>query len=653
MLRFSRASRHIILYWWGGVNRHLLKPSLFYALWLLIFWQYTLLNNVFVETTGESLRVIASFVVFLLVFRLNQCTARMNEGKINVSRLFSILEESITVSCTYMYGAGEVGFHHDESEHNPETLRLHADMSAIAKVNIIRLTIAYAVSLVIHIRLYGAVCNSMGELDDETLAEVTLYYMRLQGLLYAEELAVVDHAISVTCESAARQPESSPRMRTCPRPSAVLGRVESRCCSSLGWLLCGGRDDGRPIYRSCTSRLRAVSEVGPHAGPLFGDPQLSTHAGDVIGSLPQAVMLMVFDALMQPVCQPWGLPERLLVGLCGRCNDCNLLQDRLNVLISMPIPLAYLQHCHMLLFIFIIFFPIFIDPTDGIFSNVLMPLAVFWSVIGFSVLADKMENPLGKDDIDINVEEFVHSLEVHAGCVFESTHSDRATTRCALWRPVRDFGMHADDRSTSCPVAESLRSRLDFSFDDYFCWHPLPAVLLEAMMKTHGHVDSVHGAYVQAPHRSLQPLLRRSFSRRSSDLTVPSGEHPGLQSKDPNLTYFFLAFRGVHQSLRVGNLQGPSSSSRAEEERLARWALRAQQLLHKDSSASQLLCSHPLGTANDLSSFDGPCLDLSSACSECKEEMPTSTKFSAKVEEVNLHDGDPHLSPILKDVQNV
>merc|ERR1719375_946227 len=86
-----------------------------------------------------------------------------------------------------------------------------------------------------------------------------------------------------------------------------------------------------------------------------------------------------------------------------------------------PTPLPYLQHCRMLFLIFSIAFPLSMETSKGFFFNIGLPLMIFWAIMGFEVLAASLENPLGNDEVDMNLFEKIHSLEVNAEQIFDAT----------------------------------------------------------------------------------------------------------------------------------------------------------------------------------------------------------------------------------------
>merc|ERR1719174_1422372 len=155
---------------------------------------------------------------------------------------------------------------------------------------------------------------------------------------------------------------------------------------------------------------------------------------------------MLVDCAIQPLGKPWGYFERQLNYII---NTTNIIMERkhmLDCLITMPLPLAYLQHCRVLLAIFAFCHPFSIDPDEGVLDNVVMPFCLFWAIMGFEVLAEMMENPLGDDETDINSMQMIHSLEVCAQHVFDISEGRRDETRRALRRPFDDFAMSSSGK---------------------------------------------------------------------------------------------------------------------------------------------------------------------------------------------------------------
>merc|ERR1719453_2658135 len=86
-------------------------------------------------------------------------------------------------------------------EEAPLSPRVASGLAIAAKVNVIRLVIAYATSMVLHFQLLDAASDSAGEIDDVAMKQVLFLYCRLRALLYEEEMSLLDDALSVvrTC----------------------------------------------------------------------------------------------------------------------------------------------------------------------------------------------------------------------------------------------------------------------------------------------------------------------------------------------------------------------------------------------------------------------------------------------------------------------
>merc|ERR1719161_599695 len=165
--------------------------------------------------------------------------------------------------------------------------------------------------------------------------------------------------------------------------------------------------------------------------------------GTAVACVPKILSNMLLDAVGQPLNQPWGFPERVLNSILRTLQATMFDLEKLNNLITMPLPLSYHQHCRIMLLIFATCIPLTVDPAAGLVDNVIMPFLIFWALMGFEILAELIENPLSDEETDIDIMQMIHSVEVHASHTFELTERHRAQARHALRRPFVDFGMAA------------------------------------------------------------------------------------------------------------------------------------------------------------------------------------------------------------------
>ena len=73
MIRYTKGAFQTLLYWWGGINRHLILNSVVYLIFLVaLYWAQYHWPFMRVESSTSGLSMLGSLTVFLLVFRMNQ-----------------------------------------------------------------------------------------------------------------------------------------------------------------------------------------------------------------------------------------------------------------------------------------------------------------------------------------------------------------------------------------------------------------------------------------------------------------------------------------------------------------------------------------------------------------------------------------------------
>lgn len=579
MIRYTKDSLCTVLYWWGGINREILPKALVYSVFLTsvyflqVYGHLDLKEYTDTKLFDHTLKGILSFLVFLLVFRLNQCMSRHYAAVALVTDLFHCLERLAVDLCIHLRGdapgahvASHAGSHHEPHREIPVLSSFACSSLAIAaKVNCIRLIIAYAVSMVLHFQLLDAAADSNGVLDDLEIQQVVFLYCRLRCLLYDEEMHILDSSLS------------------------VLRDLEN----------------GEVVYRSEINRYRLLGDPG--CEQLIGYPEKDRCASGVtVCPAPKLVMNILLRALQKPSDQQWGYESRLW-NLFWR-DTLQIINTSLHLesIIMSPTPLPYLQHGRMLFLLFSFAFPSSMDVELGLVYNICLPLVIFWAIMGFEVLSGMLENPLGNDEVDMNLYEKIHSLEVNAEKIFDVTEQYQAPLFHALERtenlimgeaeaeacrehvhqdPAREGPRKPTVRKPAADPAKMFRT--------YFQWAPMPTVMLCDLLDSHGEVESLHSLHLSLRHLfsgiSVRKMLRQTLNRPTDGHTshnyvkVEQSEAPKEEpvvnfNKDPNYFCHYLEFVGADGRANRGGSEKGSSENR----------------LWKDRAAA-LLCEHQAG----------------------------------------------------------
>jgi len=526
MIRFQRHDWYATFYWYGGINRHLFHPCAIYCIFVAAM--YTLQSHFELQITFDKvgLHVIETLTVFLLVFRINQSMARHNEGTQATMELFVHLENIIGTCCNSLAGARincmDEGLY---GKHPPTEVHLqvrHAEFATATKVHCIRLTLALAVSFLLHCRLCEATSDDAGELTEQSLQHVIFLHSRLQCLLYTEEMRVIDQAICVICE----------------------------------------KTKGGYLFRAEVSRFHPRDEDTAFLFPSQGqedDDVRHPHGSTVTRSvvpLPKIVMNFLVDLLNQPLCNVWGYPERVMNLLHTTCGETMSHIGNLVALISQPIPLAYIQHCRVLLLSYAVLNPLGVDLEGGWVDNVVLPVAVFWGLYGLQVLANMMENPIGGDDTDINLMEYLHMLECAAQSCFDQSEIDRHEIRAAWKRILPGIAAGEKENQTYVePIVDhrsTAATRNKRNFQAYFSWMPIPTLLLQDLLENHGQVEMAHETAMVSGRTGIRTMLRRALRRlhrgHAHVYESVKEDNIGLSltlKHDPNFYCHYLSFNGV------------------------------------------------------------------------------------------------------------
>jgi hypothetical protein len=406
-------------------------------------------------------------------------------------------------------------------------------MRVVAKVNCIRLVLAFAVAAVMHCHLACAAYDEMGLLTEEEVERCVFLYHRLQGLLYPEEMDVVDRAVNVCCQEVRTRGAANSIRRS------IFKRLFKMYTADAHMNRLGSTTYHTEVSRHCRSGNNAGAQR------LLGREEAGYAEDSSVVPLPKIILPMVLRAVMQPLDMAWGYPRGLQNLFWRQCQAVMLSFAQMDDLICNPTPLAYLQHCRVLLVFFAICYPLSIDVSEGTLDNIIMPFAIFWAILGFDVLAYLMENPLGNKPTDVNLLQRVHALELQVEQAFNSTEMHADQLQRALLRPLEDFGLAAGlvgsspVGSSPSPQAGTGRRSNDAgdrfieaspqrpslpadtpplagysddnplrNFASYFHWVPIPTLILEGLVWDHGHAEVLNPRLLKEVVRSLRARFR-------------------------------------------------------------------------------------------------------------------------------------------------
>mmetsp|Transcript_123313 Transcript_123313/g.241902 ORF Transcript_123313/g.241902 Transcript_123313/m.241902 type:complete len:398 (+) Transcript_123313:94-1287(+) len=232
------------------------------------------------------------------------------------------------------------------------------------------------------------------------------------------------------------------------------------------------------------NRHRAAAELTDRQ-PIMGDSGRVGHGGS---AMPPFIVNMLRMAIREPIGKPWGYPERVLNICESHAATIEKAYRGMNHIVGVPLPLPYLQLCKLLLLIFIAAFPWSIDFAHGIWSNVFVPTILAMTLLGFEIVADFMENPLGDDSADISVYEAIHEFEVDVEAVFNCSEADRSV----IFQSWADLGGKLGLGGGCRLFTQSKACRSTSRFTDYFDWVPLPQHTVDYIAMQSTDISSLH-----------------------------------------------------------------------------------------------------------------------------------------------------------------
>lgn len=582
MIRYDKESRMVALYWWGGLNRHLILPTLSYAVFLTIAWylrmkKFTEQSNLTpeeelesVEAFGHALGTIVSFVVFLFVFRLNQGMARFTEGSSRMTSLFESLEQCVDLCCAALEGGNltrGLTTVHPESNNaqmikgktEEELWDIHIKRDELARacrVHIVRLTLAFAITFLLHCHQRSSVAEEFGCVDEEKMMYIIYLYSRLKMLLYTEELKAIDDGISVCIE---RNEGEEPLFRTEAGRHQVTG------------ITCGA-----PIIGSAQEGTRGLIPESAEKGKLVCSPH-------------KAIFMLMQDLINQPVDESWGYTQRQMGPILYQAQHAMNEVAHIDHILAVPVSLAYFQHCRVLLIVFAVLYPFSCDPLMGFVENILIPSIGLWAILGLEKLADMMENPMGTDDTDIDSMLMLHSLEVNCARAWELAERYRVNTRSALLNILSP-----ELAGKASAMEERNRQRKKPGFETFFSWKPIPSLMVQLLMEKHGHVDVMHKMLFEGHMNDLSESLRKVLRRMKRGAKAEESADSGcccpemtdqdatlLQlQRDPNIYAHYLVFNDLWNE--VDGVQS------RELQKFTAWRYRTLGLLGEHAAGSLL-----------------------------------------------------------------
>jgi len=333
------------------------------------------------QLASEGHTIFASTMSYLLVFRANNASERYWLGRGYLTQLFLGLREFVMSMCVTCRGgqAAQAWLEKRASKYTRSHLEDAYDIRAsMARVNAIRLVLAFVVSLKLHTRIcYNGLVT--GSINSQEKWYVDWYRLRLRCLVTRQEFEELNDLIPIIGEEHVTR--GAPFLTPEFMEEALLP-PEFECIYEV---------DTTPDMRQ-----------------------------------PLAILFKMWIEITKHMNEPWGFKERFAKDFLNTCHTCSVLFESITMVVTTPIPFPYVHLCKVLLVCFLIMTPLVVDTSLGFFANVILPTAVAMSLLGIDAIAAELENPFGDDANDLDIVRGISVLEAECLQMLELSGDHRA-----------------------------------------------------------------------------------------------------------------------------------------------------------------------------------------------------------------------------------
>lgn len=333
------------------------------------------------QFASEGHTIFASTMSYLLVFRANNASERYWLGRTYLTHIFLGLREFVMGMCVCNRGgnAAQAWLTNRASKYTRAQIEDGYDLRAsMARVNTIRLVLAFVVSLKLHTRIcYNGYV--IGRITSEEKWIVDWYRLRLRCLVTRQEFEELNDLLPILGE------EHVTKGAACMTPQFLEEFAEF------------------PEY-DCIYEVDTTPDMRQ----------------------PLAILFKMWIEITKHMNEPWGFKERFAKDFLNTCHNCSVLYESITMVVCTPIPFPYVHLCKVLLVCFLITTPLVVDTSLGFFANVILPTAVSMSLLGIDAIATELENPFGDDANDLDIVRGIGQLEVECMQMLELSGDHRA-----------------------------------------------------------------------------------------------------------------------------------------------------------------------------------------------------------------------------------
>merc|ERR1712070_110607 len=150
------------------------------------------------------------------------------------------------------------------------------------------------------------------------------------------------------------------------------------------------------------------------------------------------ILTMLMRTIYLHAGEPYAYKERFFPNILALTGDIMRHNDMVHLAMVTPLPLPYVSLVRTLLIGYLLTAPLFLDYTDGLWANVVMPTMTAIALIGIDHIGIELENPFGDDANDLDVQAMITQFEREVTRMLELI-GDATAREKFVWLPVPKF----------------------------------------------------------------------------------------------------------------------------------------------------------------------------------------------------------------------
>lgn len=336
------------------------------TVWPAAFWPVVALFLIscvvfFSEFTGnlEELRaghtIFASTMSYLLIFRANTASERYWLSRTYLTQAFAGVRDLVMTMCIDMKGGAAAARTRRAkrvlcgNEEDANDIR-----ASMARVNCVRLAVAWVVSLKLHTRIcYNGYVR--GVVDAETKRQIDVDRIRLRGLMTRTEFEEMNDLVPIDNETHITNGSSF-------------------------------------LTRTLIDNILERSLDEEYEVDMTPDMRQ-----------PSAILMLIRLEIIKHTNEPYGVRDRFAKDTMSIIHNLGICFEYISMVKTTPIPFPYVHLCKFLLLCFLLTVPATLDYEVGFFTSVVLEACAALSLLGIDSIAIELADPWGEDSNDLDV----------------------------------------------------------------------------------------------------------------------------------------------------------------------------------------------------------------------------------------------------------